>query len=70
MINYKMNTKMSESKAAAPTNECQICWNTFNKSVRSKVTCGHCNLEVCKACVRNYFSPQADRQIRRGEKRG
>ena len=46
---------MSESKAAAPNNECQICWNTFNKSVRSKVTCGHCNLEVCKACVRYYL---------------
>ena len=46
---------MSESKAPAPKLECEVCYNDFNKSSRAKVTCGHCNLEVCKTCVRYYL---------------
>jgi len=55
MINYKLNTTMSESKEPAPKTECEICYNDFNKSSRAKVTCGHCDLEVCKRCVRYYL---------------
>ena len=55
-----MNYKMTESKSSTsmdkkPAADCEICCESFNKSTRSRVTCGHCNLEVCKKCVRYYL---------------
>lgn len=52
-MNYKITeSKMSESKT---NNDCQICCETFNNSTKSKVNCGHCNLDACKKCVRKYL---------------
>ena len=52
-MNYKITkSKMSESKT---NNDCQICCETFNNSNKSKVNCGHCNLDACKKCVRKYL---------------
>ena len=35
--------------------ECAVCYNTYNKSTRSKVACGKCQFECCKTCVRTYL---------------
>ena len=55
-----MNYKMTESKSSTnmdkkPAADCQICCETFNKTTRSRIECGHCDLEVCKKCVRYYL---------------
>ena len=55
-----MNYKMTESKSSTtmdkkPAAECEVCCENFNKSTRARVQCGHCNLEVCKKCVRYYL---------------
>ena len=60
-MNYKITkSKMSESKTSESTesktnSECQICCETFNNSTKAKVSCGHCNLDACKKCVRMYL---------------
>tara|TARA_B000000475_G_scaffold257640_2_gene239043 strand:- start:740 stop:2398 length:1659 start_codon:yes stop_codon:yes gene_type:complete len=52
-MNYKITkSKMTESKT---NTECQICCDKFNNSTKAKVTCGHCNLDACKKCVRFYL---------------
>ena len=51
MTESKTNTTMD----AKPKAECEICYETFNKSTRSRVSCGHCNLDACKKCVRYYL---------------
>ena len=52
-MNYKITkSNMAESKT---NTECQICCETFNNSTKAKVTCGHCNLDACKKCVRFYL---------------
>ena len=35
--------------------ECEICWNSFNKSTRYKVTCPSCSLHACRECVKRYL---------------
>ena len=35
--------------------DCSVCWQPYNKSKRSKVVCGKCQVEVCKECVRRYL---------------
>ena len=51
MTTQQSNTTM-DSK---PKAECEICYENFNKSTRSRVPCGHCNLDACKKCVRYYL---------------
>ena len=51
MTESKSTTSMDKKPAA----DCQICCEGFNKSTRSRIECGHCNLEVCKKCVRYYL---------------
>ena len=51
MTTTQSNTTM-DSK---PKAECEICYEDFNKSTRSRVPCGHCNLDACKKCVRYYL---------------
>ena len=41
--------------SAGESKECEICCETFTKTLRSKVTCNYCNLEACKKCVRTYL---------------
>ena len=41
---------MSEAK------ECNVCYQEYNKSKRSKTTCPSCNFEACKTCVRYYLT--------------
>lgn len=36
--------------------ECNICYQEYNKSTRSKTACPSCNFEACKACVRYYIT--------------
>ena len=35
--------------------ECEICWNSFNKSTRYEVTCPSCSLHACRECVKRYL---------------
>ena len=58
---------MSESKT---NKECQICYEQFNKSTRSKTVCSKCNLETCKVCVRKYLMDQATEAHCMGCKQG
>ena len=51
MTESKSSTTMDKKPAA----DCQICCETFNKTTRSRIECGHCDLEVCKKCVRYYL---------------
>ena len=51
MTESKSSTNMDKKPAA----DCQICCETFNKTTRSRIECGHCDLEVCKKCVRYYL---------------
>jgi len=39
------------------TKNCQICTETFNKTLRAKVECpyGNCAFESCKTCIRTYL---------------
>ena len=53
MTESKMTeSKMTESKM---TEDCGICCETYNNSTKAKVTCGHCNLDACKKCIRIYL---------------
>ena len=42
----------SEQKQAA---DCPVCLESFTYSVRARVSCPQCHLEVCRACVRRYL---------------
>lgn len=46
---------MAETKC---NTECNICYEQFNKSNRSKTVCSKCNLESCKVCIRKYLMDQ------------
>jgi hypothetical protein len=35
--------------------ECAICYDDFNKSNRTQVTCKFCKINMCRACVRQYL---------------
>ena len=35
---------------------CAICIETFNKTIRKKVTCDNCNTDICKKCIRRYLA--------------
>ena len=34
---------------------CGICLETFNKTTRSKTTCPHCSVELCRTCLQTYL---------------
>lgn len=34
---------------------CRICVETFNKTTRKKITCFHCNIDVCLNCCKIYL---------------
>lgn len=34
---------------------CEICCEEFNSSVNKKITCGHCDINVCRKCVKIYL---------------
>ena len=48
--NFKMSSTVTQQQP-----DCAICCESFTKALRSKVKCGHCNLEACKQCVRTYL---------------
>ena len=52
MLNKNVKMSSMESKIQA---DCAICCESFTKALRSKVKCGHCDLEACKQCVRTYL---------------
>ena len=35
--------------------ECDICFETINKSTRKKITCNMCNRSYCSACFKHYI---------------
>ena len=35
--------------------ECPICCEVFNKSNHTKITCGNCEYDCCKTCIRTYL---------------
>ena len=49
-----------QTQPTAELGECEICWNTFNKSSRQKITCGKCEMQFCKQCVRKYLIESND----------
>jgi len=34
---------------------CDVCMEDFTSSVRARVNCPHCDIDVCRACVRLYL---------------
>jgi hypothetical protein len=34
--------------------ECEVCCELFNASVNAPVVCGHCEITICRNCVRRY----------------
>ena len=38
-----------------PSSTCEVCLEDFTSSVRARVSCPQCNLDVCRACVRRYL---------------
>lgn len=43
-----------ESKTTAQL-DCEVCCETFTKTTHKKITCGQCELTVCRNCVRVYL---------------
>ena len=42
----------SEQKQSA---DCPVCLESFTSSVRARVSCPQCHLDVCRTCVRRYL---------------
>jgi Hom_end-associated Hint/Homing endonuclease len=38
------------------TDTCSICVDTFNNSVRKKVTCSNCNIDICTKCIKKFLA--------------
>jgi len=35
---------------------CEICVETFNKTIRKKTTCSNCDINICAKCVKRYLT--------------
>lgn len=35
---------------------CAICVDTFNRTIRKRVVCEKCNIEICVKCIKRYIS--------------
>lgn len=42
----------SETKQSS---NCEVCMEEFTTSVRARISCPQCNLDVCRTCVRRYL---------------
>lgn len=40
--------------------DCSVCCNKYNKSINAVVTCGTCDYQSCKKCVRTYLLGSAN----------
>jgi len=49
-----LNMSYGESKTTVEL-DCDVCCEKFTKTTNKKVTCGRCELTVCKKCVRVYL---------------
>ena len=38
-----------------PSKECRICFDTYNKSTRARVTCQSCGFEACRQCHSTFI---------------
>ena len=38
-----------------PSKECRICFDTYNKSTRARVTCQSCGFEACRQCHATFI---------------
>lgn len=57
-IKISTTTKMPKKKQSKPS--CNICCETYTKSARAIIKCGHCDFEACKQCVRSYLLSTSD----------
>jgi len=35
---------------------CAICVETFNKTIRKRITCGSCETDICSKCIKRYLA--------------
>lgn len=57
------NEIISEKNPIAPQSdkkECQICFDTYNKSTRNRVTCPSCGFEACRKCNETFILDPAN----------
>ena len=47
---------MADAQEQPVVATCAICVETFNMTIRKKVTCGNCNIEICKKCIKRYLA--------------
>jgi len=45
-----------QEQQQAVVTTCAICVETFNRTVRKKVTCGNCNTDICSKCIKRYLA--------------
>jgi hypothetical protein len=53
-----IKTKMEKSRLFPVVNqgdECQVCVNVFNKTIRKKMTCQDCEFTMCTQCCSKYI---------------
>ena len=44
---------------SSSTNCCSVCVEPFNKSTKYKITCGHCEYNACRTCIKTYLIDQS-----------
>jgi hypothetical protein len=47
---------MAEAQEQHVVATCAICIEPFNLTIRKKVTCGNCNMDICKKCIKRYLA--------------
>ena len=52
VVKGKTKTK---TKPIPPSNECRICFEPYNKSVRTRVACQSCGFEACRQCHTTFI---------------
>ena len=54
VVKGKTKTK-TKTKPIPPSNECRICFEPYNKSVRTRVACQSCGFEACRQCHTTFI---------------
>lgn len=49
-------TRMAAEQQQVVATTCAICVETFNRTIRKKVTCGNCNTDICSKCIKRYLA--------------
>jgi hypothetical protein len=48
-------TKNKQKEEEKRSTDCNICCEKFNKNTNKRITCLHCNEDVCMGCCQTYF---------------